>query len=60
VPAVLDALRAGDPDLRARCAAILKHLAPDDGRVAEAIREAEADDSARTAVHEIPMAIAVA
>jgi HEAT repeat protein len=61
VPALLDGLRKGDPDLRARCAAILTHLAPGDAAVADAIRAAEAEDErARTTEHEIPMAIAIA
>lgn len=61
IPALLQGLRMGDPDLRARCAAILTYLAPDDASVAEAIRVAAADDERyRTAEHEIPMAIALA
>jgi HEAT repeat protein len=61
IPALLDGLRLGDPDLRRRCTAILTHLAPNDPAVVEAIRAAEAEDEHfRTSEHEIPMAIAVA
>src|SRR5579883_518727 len=61
IPALLAGLRQGDPELRVRCATILKHVAPDDANIAEAIRAAEADDERyRTSEHTIPFAIAVA
>lgn len=47
VPALLDALRYGDADFHARCAAVLAHLAPDDEAVARAVRAATAADEAR-------------
>ncbi|MBM3983576.1 MAG: hypothetical protein FJ304_25560 [Planctomycetes bacterium] len=60
VPDLLDGLRRGDSDQRARCAAILRTVAPDDREV----RAAEDDDRARamtgTDAHDIPMALVVA
>lgn len=47
VPALLDALRYGDADFHARCAAVLAHLAPDDEAAARAVRAATASDEAR-------------
>lgn len=60
IPILLTGLRQGDPELRVRCAAILKHVAPDDAGIAEAIRTAEADDAHYRTTEHIPFAIAVA
>jgi HEAT repeat protein len=38
VPALVAGLRHPDPDVRARCAAVLGHLAPDDAIVSAALR----------------------
>ncbi len=55
---LLEGLRQNDSDLRARCAAILTHLAPGDANVAEAIRHAEGA-CGQVADYDIPMAIAI-
>jgi hypothetical protein len=62
VPALLDGLRQCDPDLRARCATLLNHVAPDDETVAAALRAAgEEDDRCRamsgTDHHAVPLAL---
>jgi HEAT repeat protein len=65
VPALLEGLRQSDPDLRARCTTILTHLAPDDERVAAAVRAAtEEEDRCRSMTgtdhHSVPLALVVA
>lgn len=45
VPALLDGLRGGAPDVHARIAAVLTHIAPNDSDVTTAIRMAEAEDA---------------
>lgn len=64
VPALIDGVRRGDPDQRARCVTILNSIAPDDREVRAALRAAqEGDDDRGTAgtdTHDIPMALVVA
>jgi HEAT repeat protein len=63
VPALLNALQYGDAELHARCAAVLKHVAPNDEAVARAIQAAAEADEARqndpTSEEEIPLALMV-
>lgn len=61
LPALLDGLHAGDPEIRARCAAVIGHLCPDDATVTEALRAALYDthDEVRRAAGEALDAICV-
>jgi HEAT repeat protein len=64
-PALLDGLRHSDADLRARCAALLTHVAPDDEAVAAAVRAARDEEDrcramAGTDNHAVPLALVVA
>ena len=49
LPALLDGLHSGDPEIRGRCASVIGHLSPDDATVTEALRMAldDTDDEVR-------------
>lgn len=63
LPALLDGLASADYDLRARCGALLRCIAPNDETVARVVRDAERDAEEHpndTVVFQMPAVIGVA
>jgi HEAT repeat protein len=63
LPALLDGLASQDYDLRARCGALLKQIAPGDDMIARVVQDAELDAEENpndTAIYPMPVTLGVA